>query len=251
MVDIKINRTREFKDRTGKFPNKISTTKYTIWNILPKNLYEQLTTRWANILFLLIAVLNYLPWAETLTPSVQLLPIVFILTLTLIKDAVEDYFRYRSDQEINSLEIRRWNFEQENKNDGSVGGYEISRWDEVVPGDVIMVMLNERVPVDCLIIGTSDDNGICYLQTSNLDGESNLKQYQAVSFNDPVNTVCAIQTSMPNPEITSITGKMSSNSQVAEFRETNCLLRGCTLRNTDYACVLRHANETRKCVDDI
>ena len=111
-----------------------------------------------------------------------------------------------------------------------------------------MVMLNERVPVDCLIISTSDDNGICYLQTSNLDGESNLKQYQAVSFNDPVSTVSSIQTSMPNPEITSITGKLSSNSQDAEFRETNCLLRGCTLRNTDYACVLRYMPIKRESV---
>ena len=98
-----------------------------------------------------------------------------------------------------------------------------------------MVMLNERIPVDCLIISTSDESDICYLQTSNLDGESNLKQYQAVDFLEPIQYTEEIQINSPNPEITNITGKISGNQNVAEFRESNCLLRGCTLRNTDYA----------------
>ena len=100
-----------------------------------------------------------------------------------------------------------------------------------------MVMLNERIPVDCLIIETSDDTGICYLQTSNLDGESNLKQYQAVEFFDAKSSATSIQVNQPNPDITNITGKISSKEITKEFRETNCLLRGCTLRNTDYCRV--------------
>ena len=39
---------------------------------------------------------------------------------------------------------------------------------------------DENVPADCLVLATSEDEGICYVQTTNLDGETNLKQKIAV-----------------------------------------------------------------------
>ena len=35
---------------------------------------------------------------------------------------------------------------------------------------------NEIVPADILILKTSDPKGICFIETKNLDGETNLKQ---------------------------------------------------------------------------
>jgi P-type E1-E2 ATPase len=58
------------------------------------------------------------------------------------------------------------------------GTYVAKKWRDVKVGDVIMVMENEYLPVDLVILRTSADN-VCYIETKNLDGETNLKHKQA------------------------------------------------------------------------
>lgn len=48
-------------------------------------------------------------------------------------------------------------------------------------GDFVKVFSNEIVPADLLLLHTSDPNGVCHIETSNLDGETNLKPRRAVS----------------------------------------------------------------------
>lgn len=80
--------------------NAISTTKYTIINFLPKNLFEQFH-RLANIYFLFIALLNFVPQVEAVGKEVAFLPLLSILLVTICKDIFEDYRRYRSDKVVN------------------------------------------------------------------------------------------------------------------------------------------------------
>lgn len=55
------------------------------------------------------------------------------------------------------------------------------RWKDVQVGDFVKVVCNEIVPADLLLLHTSDPNGICHIETANLDGETNLKQRRTVS----------------------------------------------------------------------
>lgn len=80
--------------------NKIHTTKYSFLSFLPKNLFEQLQ-RFANIYFILIAALNFVPMVEAFQAEVALLPIVFVLAVTAVKDIWEDYRRWKSDLSVN------------------------------------------------------------------------------------------------------------------------------------------------------
>lgn len=80
--------------------NSIRTTKYTILNFLPKNLWEQFH-RWANIYFLFIALLNFVPAVEAVGREVAFLPLLSILSVTIVKDIFEDYRRFKSDREVN------------------------------------------------------------------------------------------------------------------------------------------------------
>lgn len=43
-------------------------------------------------------------------------------------------------------------------------------WAEVAVGDIIKVQGDEALPVDMLLLSTSLSNGMCYIQTANLDG---------------------------------------------------------------------------------
>lgn len=82
--------------------NKIKTTKYSILTFFPKNLYEQLH-RFANIYFVVIALLNFVPVVNAFQPEVSLIPICVIMAMTAIKDAWEDFRRYKLDKEINHM----------------------------------------------------------------------------------------------------------------------------------------------------
>ena len=88
-------------NRTSPRSNVVHTTKYTVVTFLPKNLWEQFH-RFANLYFLLVAVLNFVPEVGAFGKEIGYVPLLFVLTVTAVKDLFEDYRRYRSDREVNS-----------------------------------------------------------------------------------------------------------------------------------------------------
>ena len=88
-------------NQTSPHSNVVHTTKYTIITFFPKNLWEQFH-RLANIYFLFIAVLNFVPSLGVFGKEIGFIPITYVLSVTALKDVFEDYRRYRSDREVNS-----------------------------------------------------------------------------------------------------------------------------------------------------
>ena len=250
--------------------NAISTTKYKWYNFIFKNFWEQISTRYANIYFILVAGLNFIPWAEVLGPAILTLPVVVIMTFTLLKDGYEDFFRYKNDNKTNQQLTEIFNHGngsngQGNGSNGHGNGsqeggmFEDIQWQYLKPGDLILIKNGEVVPADCLVISTTEDKHSCYLKTSNLDGESNLKMRQAINVLDendrlPGN-ICSkidyLTVKYPNPKFESTlgqvhfrgpsngTGSNGSGSRTIDFSEKdNMLLRGTILANTDYASCL-------------
>lgn len=90
----------------GKFvDNKISTTKYTLLTFLPKNLMEQFH-RVANLYFIFIQCLNWVPKLNVFGKEIAMLPLMFVLGVTAIKDLFEDRRRFASDKRINNSTCR-------------------------------------------------------------------------------------------------------------------------------------------------
>ena len=87
-------------NRTSPRTNAVHTTKYTIITFLPLNIWEQ-AHRWANLYFIFIALLNFVPAVEAIGKEIGFIPVIFVLAVTAIKDIFEDYRRYRSDREVN------------------------------------------------------------------------------------------------------------------------------------------------------
>ena len=85
--------------------NAIKTTKYSMFSFLPRNLYEQFH-RFANIYFLFIVLLNWMPHVNAFTKEVAMIPVLFVLSVTAVKDGYEDYRRYKSDKKVNHLPCR-------------------------------------------------------------------------------------------------------------------------------------------------
>ncbi|CAG2112690.1 unnamed protein product [Medioppia subpectinata] len=212
--------------------NGIRTTKYTIITFLPKNLFEQFH-RFANLYFLGIQVLNWIPGITAFAKEVQLLPLIFVLGVTAVKDIFEDYRRYQSDKRVNNSVCRVF----DPKSDRFVK----TKWEALRVGDIVHLSCDETVPADLLVLSASDDSGLCYVETSNLDGESNLKQRQVIkgyanrghTFT-PNQFTATIVCDPPNHQIYRFNGFITeTNGEKIAINKDNLLLRDCILKNTD------------------
>ncbi|KAM9849286.1 phospholipid-transporting ATPase VA [Aulostomus maculatus] len=226
--------------------NKIKTTKYTVLSFLPKNLFEQFH-RFANVYFVFIALLNFVPVVNAFQPELALAPVVFILSVTAIKDLWEDYRRHRSDKEINHMDCLVYSRAERR--------YVEKYWKEVRVGDFIRLRCNEILPADVLLLSSSDPDRLCHIETATLDGETNLKQRQVVrSFFDldcdfdPSKYNSIIECEKPNNDLNRFRGYIvhRSGRRDALYKE-NLLLRGCTIRNTEEAVgiVIYAGHETK------
>ncbi|KAG5833302.1 hypothetical protein ANANG_G00274510 [Anguilla anguilla] len=226
--------------------NKIKTTKYTLLSFLPKNLFEQFH-RFANVYFVFIALLNFVPVVNAFQPELALAPVVFILSVTAIKDLWEDYRRHRSDKEINHMDCLVF-CRRERR-------YVERYWKEVHVGDFIRLRCNEILPADVLLLSSSDPDHLCHIETATLDGETNLKQRQVVrSFIDqdgdfdPTQYNSIIECEKPNNDLNRFRGYIVHGTGRREgLYKDNLLLRGCTVRNTEEAVgiVIYAGHETK------
>ncbi|XP_036909700.1 phospholipid-transporting ATPase VA isoform X3 [Sturnira hondurensis] len=212
--------------------NRLKTTKYTLLSFLPKNLFEQFH-RLANVYFVFIALLNFVPAVNAFQPGLALAPVLFILAVTAFKDLWEDYSRHRSDHEINHLGCLVFSGEEKQ--------YVNRFWKDLRVGDFVRLRCNEIIPADILLLSSSDPDGLCHIETANLDGETNLKRRQVVrgfselvSEFDPLNFTSVIECEKPNNDLSRFRGCIvHDNGKKAGLHKENLLLRGCTIRNTE------------------
>ena len=144
--------------------NTISTTKYNIFTFLPKGLLYQFS-RWANIYFLFTAIIQNIPIISPIKSITAIIPLIFVLGISMIREAFEDIARYKYDHLNNEEEIIVL---RNNK-------FIKSKSKTLRHGEIILIYENQNIPTDMILIDTSFSEGICYVETSSLDGEKNLK----------------------------------------------------------------------------
>jgi phospholipid-transporting ATPase len=220
------DRTNERFEFTG---NSIKTAKYSVFTFLPRNLFEQFH-RVAYIYFLVIAVLNQLPQLAVFGRGASIMPLAFVLLVSAIKDAYEDFRRHRSDRvENNRLALV---FEDHQ--------FREKKWKHIRVGEVIKVQSNQTLPCDMVLLATSDPTGVVYVQTTNLDGESNLKtryakQETLLKAADMESFNGFIKCEKPNRNIYGFQANMEIDGRRLSLGPSNIILRGCELKNTAWA----------------
>jgi len=85
----------------------------------------------------------------------------------MLKDAFEDYKRNKSDNEENFKATKVYRH--------STNSFEDVIWKDLKPGNIVKVSEDEAIPADLCLLGSSDSKGTLYIETKNLDGETNLK----------------------------------------------------------------------------
>ncbi|KAG7095035.1 hypothetical protein E1B28_005826 [Marasmius oreades] len=362
--------------------NKVRTTKYTFLTFIPKNIYEQFR-RVANLFFLTLVILQLFPVFGAASGPIAVLPLSFIIAVTALKDAIEDYRRATLDDQVNNSAVTRLGGSFRNVNqptdprswwekitgvahpqkvtkgvrrlrdleagvaghgmrvmlnrgnssqsvltdtqtsstfelnlgaggrrlddihsidshnyppsdlsrpslsEGAKGNSRSNEWGQYDPvsslhhpdqsrpnltgvvdprkrvngtmvwertlwkkldvGDIVLLADNEQVPADIVVLATSDPDGMCYLETKNLDGETNLKPRKAIkstmnlaSEDDIERSSFVLDSEPPHQNLYLYHGILRYKDLATGERKQDpvtineFLLRGCALRNTEW-----------------
>ncbi|KAL9539518.1 hypothetical protein PS6_011175, partial [Mucor atramentarius] len=178
-----------------------------------------------------------------------LVPLVIVLFITAVKEVVEDWGVHRSDAELNSKKCKVLEGTQ----------FVEKKWKDVKVGDVLRVESGDNFPADLILISSSEPEGLCYIETSNLDGEVNLKIKQALpqtatilNPTDMSRLQGVIKSEQPNNRLYNYDGAISLTAYGSNHRDipldpSQILLRGAQLRNTQwiYGIVVFTGHETK------
>uniref|UniRef100_A0A669C2W0 Phospholipid-transporting ATPase n=1 Tax=Oreochromis niloticus TaxID=8128 RepID=A0A669C2W0_ORENI len=222
---------REYNEKFQYASNCIMTSKYNIITFLPVNLFEQFQEV-ANTYFLFLLILQLIPQISSLSWFTTIVPLALVLSITAVKDATDDYFRHKSDNQVNNRQsqvlIR--------------GSLQNEKWMNVRVGDIIKLENNQFVAADLLLLSSTEPHGLCYIETAELDGETNMKVRQSVSvtseLGDPNNLASfdgEVVCEPPNNKLDRFSGTLYWREKKYSLTNQNMLLRGCVLRNTE-AC---------------
>uniref|UniRef100_A0A671VZH1 Phospholipid-transporting ATPase n=1 Tax=Sparus aurata TaxID=8175 RepID=A0A671VZH1_SPAAU len=211
--------------------NAIKTSKYNIFTFLPLNLFEQFR-RLANAYFLFLMMLQVIPQVSSLSWFTTAVPLILVLSITAVKDASDDINRHKSDKQVNNRRV-----------DVLIDGQlKKEKWMNVQVGDIIKLENNEFVTADLLLLSSSEPLNLVYVETAELDGETNLKVKQALTvtgeLGDNIDVLASfngeVRGEPPNNRLDKFKGILSLDGQTYALDNDKVLLRGCTLRNTEW-----------------
>nr|KAF6367647.1 ATPase phospholipid transporting 8A2 [Myotis myotis] len=211
--------------------NQISTAKYSVLTFLPRFLYEQIR-RAANAFFLFIALLQQIPDVSPTGRYTTLVPLIIILTIAGIKEIVEDFKRHKADNAVNkkkTIVLRN-------------GMWHTIMWKEVTVGDIVKIVNGQYLPADMILLSSSEPQAMCYVETANLDGETNLKIRQGLNCTADMQTreilmklSGTVECEGPNRHLYDFTGNLNLDGKSpVSLGPDQILLRGTQLRNTQW-----------------
>ncbi|XP_069041352.1 phospholipid-transporting ATPase ID isoform X1 [Lepisosteus oculatus] len=251
---------REYNEKFQYANNCIMTSKYNIITFLPVNLFEQFQEV-ANTYFLFLLILQLIPQISSLSWFTTIVPLVLVLSITAVKDATDDYFRHKSDKQVNNRQSQVL----------INGILQKEKWMNVRVGDIIKLENNQFVAADLLLLSSSEPHGLCYIETAELDGftqngnrlemhlaaiflETNMKVRQSLpvtsELGDPERLACfdgEVVCEPPNNKLDRFCGTLYWQENKYGLSNQNMLLRGCVLRNTEscYGLVIFAGPDTK------
>ena len=238
-IYVDLQEGTELKQPEKYCDNSVRTTQYTIITFLPFAILNQYKNPF-NIFFLIGMIIDCIPAISSVSATTTIMPVVVILIINLIREAVEDYRKYLNDKLTNE----KMNYVYK------LPKFLIQKCHSINVGNVIRVKKNETIPADLLIIKTSLKNGFCYMQTANLDGETALQPREAINltqqklkYESPKtfknllgsqNENCYIEVDVPSENIYEINGTIIFKGEKIYFDSKNILLKGSRLKSVDY-----------------
>ncbi|KAI3406361.2 NEO1 [Candida oxycetoniae] len=199
--------------------NAISNAKYNPITFIPIILYEQFKF-FFNLYFLVVALSQIVPQLRIGYLSSYIVPLAFVLTVTMMKEAGDDISRRRRDREQN-YEV----YEVLNRN--SADASSLTTEPRYIPskdlkvGDLVKLNKDVRIPADMVLLQSSEKTGEVFIKTDQLDGETDWKLRVAPNVTQNFSNVSQIINCVsiivgnPTKSIHSFTGQLVYNPPTA------------------------------------
>eukprot|EP01114_Cavostelium_apophysatum_P012672 TRINITY_DN2894_c0_g1_i2.p1 TRINITY_DN2894_c0_g1~~TRINITY_DN2894_c0_g1_i2.p1 ORF type:complete len:1114 (+),score=267.19 TRINITY_DN2894_c0_g1_i2:219-3344(+) len=206
--------------------------------------------------FLLIAVLQLSKNITPVDPKSTWFPLAFIFSITALKEAFDDYHRYKADKKANEKLYDVFHPD---------GRLKKIQSQHIRVGDIVCLYEDDEVPADMVLI-TSASKGLCHIQTANVDGETDFKLRTAPAetmhlTKDEVTSLTGlyIECQPPNAEIYRFDSRLSmtrgapdkfslsTSHQWSALTDKQLLLQATHVRNTEWVCgvVVYTGNQTK------
>ncbi|QIW95470.1 hypothetical protein AMS68_000988 [Peltaster fructicola] len=242
-------------ERSGRpyISNDIRTSRYTIYDFIPKQIVFQ-ATRLSNFYFIVIGIPQAIPGFSTTGNFTTILPLLFFMLLTILKEGYDDLRRHRLDEKENRTLATRYRsrracqrpctsrgrYQEKSSTDASLWGS--IQWRHLSVGDIVKVQRDEDFPADVVLLQTDTSDHTAYIETMALDGETNLKPRQAPvvlhdydNLNDLFAKSCTVTAEQPNRDLYNFDGKITLHGKDSPLTSQEVIYRGSTLRNSRYA----------------
>ncbi|KAK8154437.1 hypothetical protein BKA80DRAFT_313523 [Phyllosticta citrichinensis] len=259
-IDLDASRKQSLTDeRTGKpyVPNTIRSSRYNAWNFLPRQLFAQFS-KLANFYFLCVSILQMIPGLSTTGTYTTIVPLLFFVSISIAKEGYDDLRRYRLDKAENNRDalvlhayqptVTTENGEEEVKDESAsrvLGPIHsaTTKWKDLKVGNVVKLKRNDTAPSDLVLLHSTGPNGIAYVETMALDGETNLKSKQTTPLiakgchSDEDIAACRAHFVVedPNLDLYNFEGRVTYNEETAPLTNAEIIYRGSILRNTEEA----------------
>ncbi|CDF87326.1 related to phospholipid-transporting ATPase DNF3 [Zygosaccharomyces bailii ISA1307] len=266
--------------------NQISSCKYTVYTFLPRQLYYQFS-KFANVYFFLISLLQVIYGWSTKIPYTMMIQLCVFIGFSMAREAYDDFKRHCLDKKENekyakvltksiksnesnckgvsrevprSTEGNNTGIDACNKLDTRFTNFpllferhgvavELRRWKDLAVGDFILLSQDDWVPADLLLLTTDGNEDRCFVETTSLNGELNLKSKQphkklnklACAASGLANINAKITVEDPNIDLDSFEGNLlldydeTDDAKKYSLNLENVLFRGSILRNTSNA----------------
>ncbi|TNY20194.1 putative NEO1-P-type ATPase [Rhodotorula diobovata] len=186
---IQLNEPAHKRRKSPFPPNVVKNQKYNVATFLPLVLYEQFKFFY-NLYFLLVALSQFVPALRIGFLATYIVPLAFVLLVTIGKEAFDDYTRYLRDRSANSALYSRLvpssststphSHHASSSSSVSSAPLKPTPSSTLRVGDLVHLDKNDRVPADMVLLRTSDPSGTCFVRTDQLDGETDWKLRVAV-----------------------------------------------------------------------
>lgn len=224
--------------------NYISTTKYNFFTFIPKSFLIQFA-RLPNVYFLATAIIQSIPIISPLTSVTAIIPLVFVLSVSMIRELIEDLSRHSYDKMNNEEKVMVY------RN----GRFIETKSMNLRVGELVVIFDNFTIPCDMVLMDSNLNEGVCYVETSSLDGEKALKQKISNRLTNGVfRSMCSRSKSItdisdikvtgycecdyPNPDLHKLDGKIELNIDTYKseypISANQMLLKGAIIKHTGW-----------------
>ncbi len=242
-------------ERTGRgyIKNTITSSRYTLYNFIPRQLFAQFS-KLANFYFLCVSILQLIPGLSTTGSYTTIVPLAFFVVISMAKEGYDDLRRYRLDRAENRKTAmvlcghKASAASADSANSGAATAHEWdswaeTRWEDIEVGDVVKLARDGCSPADLVVLHINGAEGIAYVETVALDGETNLKSKQALpqlarscrTVESIASCKAHIVVEDPNMDLYNFEGKVTVGNETLPLANNEIIYRGSVLRNTTQA----------------